>query len=236
VDVSALKRQIAHAGEDAFVVISLGDALGYVVSLFHYDRFAFLLMDEEDLVMEMMRLTHQRLRDGVRQVCSQVKGVGFRFWGPEYAGPSLLHPRYFRKLVVEFLAELVAMVRQSGNYAIVHAHGKLAAILDMIPEIGPHALEPLEVLPASTADVSMAQIKQRLGGRVALMGGMQCNELDNQSPQYIRERVREIMTAAKTGGGYIMIPTGTPIQLPVSAKIAGNYRTYFEAAREFGAY
>ncbi|RPI26620.1 MAG: hypothetical protein EHM61_11220 [Acidobacteria bacterium] len=236
VNLEPLRRQIKHAGEEAFVEVSLGDTLGYVVSLFHYDRFALMLMDDEALIMEMMQATHEALRAGLARVCAEVRGIGFRFWGPEYAGPTLLHPRYFQKLVVDFLDELIAVVRDSGNYAILHAHGKLAPILDMISALGPHALEPLEVLPATTADVSMEQLKERLGGRMALWGGIQCNELDNQTPEYIDRRVREIMTAAKAGGGYLMLPTGGPIELPISAKIAANYRAYFEAARKYGGY
>jgi len=236
VDLAQLRRQIAHAGENAFVEVSLGDTLGYVVSLFHYDGFALMLADDEGLIMEMMRVTHETLRSSLSQVCSQVGGVGFRFWGPEYAGPSLLHPRYFQKLVVDFLEELIRMVRDSGNYAILHAHGKLARILEMIEALGPHALEPLEVLPANTADVSMAYLKERLGGKIALWGGMQCSELDTQTPEYIDARVRELMTQAKPGGGYLLLPTGGPIELPIPATTAANYRAYFEAGRKYGGY
>ncbi len=236
VDVEPLLRQIAHAGEDGFVEVSLGDTLGYVVSLFHYDRFALLLMDNEALIMDMMQAVHESLRAGLAQVCSQVRGIGFRFWGPEYAGPSLLHPRYFQKLVVDFLEELIGMVRDSGNYAILHAHGKLAAILELIEALRPHALEPLEVLPASTADVSMEQLKKRFGGKIALWGGMQCNELETRTPEYVDARVREIIAAAKESGGYLMLPTGAPIEIPISPKVVANYRAYFEAARKYGSY
>jgi len=236
VNIEPLCKQIEYAGEDAFVEVSLGDTLGYVVSLFHYDGFAFMLMDDETLIMDMMQATHDALRAGLAQVCSEVRGVGFRFWGPEYAGPTLLHPRYFQKLVVDFLPELIAMVRESGNYAILHVHGRLAGILDLIAALRPHALEPLEVLPAGTADVSMDEVKERLGGMMALWGGIQCNELDTQTPGYIDARVREIMWAAKDGGGYLMLPTGGPIEIPISLRTAANYRAYFEAARKYGVY
>ncbi len=236
VDLKQLRRQIAHGGEKAFVEVSLGDTLGYVVSLFHYDCFALMLADDEGLVMEMMRTTHESLRSSLAQACSEVRGVGFRFWGPEYAGPSLLHPRYFEKLVVDFLGELIRIVRNSGNYAILHAHGKLAGILDMIEALGPHALEPLEVLPATTGDVSMEYLKERLGGKIALWGGVQCSELDTQTPEYIDARVRELMSQAKAGGGYLLLPTGVPIELPIPSKAAANYRAYFEAGRKYGSY
>ena len=106
----------------------------------------------------------------------------------------------------------------------------------MIEALHPHALEPLEVLPAATADVSMEELKERLGGKVALWGGIQCNELDNETPEYIDVRVKEIMAAGKAGGGYLMLPTGEPIEIPISPQIAINYRAYFEAGRKYGGY
>ncbi|MFB3893020.1 MAG: uroporphyrinogen decarboxylase family protein [Phycisphaerae bacterium] len=236
VDVSGLKAQIERAGDEGLVNVSLGDTLGYVVSLFHYDRFAMMLVDDEPLVMELMRVTYERLRQGLAQACRQVRGVAFRFWGPEYAGPSLLHPRYFRKLVVDFLAPLIEMVNQSGNYSIVHCHGRLDAILEMIAEMRPHALEPLEVLPAVTADVAMADIKRRIGARVCLMGGVQASELETRPAEYVTARVREIMLAAKDGGRYVMLPTGGPIRTPVPPEVVRNYQAYFAAGREFGGY
>lgn len=127
-------------------------------------------------------------------------------------------------------------LRDSGNYAILHAHGKLAGILELIAALRPHALEPLEVLPATTADVSMKQLKNRFEGKTALWGGIQCSELETRTPEYVHARVREIMAAAKTGGGYLMLPTGAPIEIPISPKVVANYRVYFEAASRYGGY
>lgn len=237
VDISPLTRQIAHAGQDAFVEVSLGDVLGYVSGMFHYDRKVMLLMEHEDLFMEMLRVTSERLVPALRQVCSQVKGVGFRFWGAEGAGAPLMNPRrYFGPLVVNYTAPLIEIVNASGNYSIVHCHGRLNDILEPIADMRPHALEPLEVLPATTADVSMADVKRRIGSRVCLMGGIQAAELETLPADKLAARVLEVMSAAKGDGGYVMLPTGTPIQIPISPKIARNYRTYFETARQSGDY
>ena len=79
---------------------------------------------------------------------------------------------------MNYTAPLIEIVNASGNYSIVHCHGRLNDILEPIADMRPHALEPLEVLPTTTADLSMADVKRRIGERVCLMGGIQAAELE----------------------------------------------------------
>ena len=131
-----------------------------------------------------------------------------RFWGPEYAGAPLLNPhKHFGKLVVDFDREPIRIVNESGNFSVLHCHGHLADIMDGIAELSPTALEPLEVLPARTADVTMTRLKQRLGDRMCLMGGLQAGELELLPPGQIDARVREVIEAGAAGGGFVLLPT-----------------------------
>jgi uroporphyrinogen decarboxylase len=224
-------------GEDGLVILGPGDALGLVCGMFHFDDFVAALLEDEGLILEMLRAVSERLNEGLRKVCSQVTGVCVRFWGPEYAGAPLLNPhRYFGKLVVEFDREAVRIVNESGNFSVVHCHGRLADILDGIAELRATALEPLEVLPAATADVTIEQVKRRLGDRMCLMGGIQAAELELLSPEGVAARVREILEAAAPGGGFILLPTSAPIEYPLSPRLVENYRAYFQAAHDHGRY
>jgi hypothetical protein len=101
----------------------------------------------------------------------------------------------------------------------------------MIAETGCDALEPLEVLPVTTADVTMADIRRRVGGRMCLAGGMQAVDLDTGTPGLIRGKVRRIVEEAGTTG-LIILPTSAPLQTPLPSAIAENYIAMFEAARE----
>ncbi len=236
VDPAPVLELQARAGEQALVLVGPGDPLGHVAGLFHYDNFALMLLEDEGLILELLRAWYERLRAGLEQLCSAVTGVAVRFWGPEYAGAPLINPhRYFPKLVVPFLQPLIERVNASGNYSLVHCHGRLDAILEMIADMQPTALEPLELLPASTADVTMADIKARIGGRVCLMGGLQANELEHGTPESVAARVRTVLADGAPDGRFVLLPTATPITATLPPKVLANYRAYFETARECGA-
>ena len=104
----------------------------------------------------------------------------------------LLDPhRYFEKLVVDFDREAFRIVNESGNFSVLHCHGHLRDILDPIAELSPSAVEPLEVLPAVTADVSMEEIKRRLGAETCLMGGIPLVIMHRFSPSQFWQTVKD---------------------------------------------
>lgn len=236
-NVWGVREMQDELGEEGLVILGPGDALGLVCGMFHFDGFVTILLEDEGLILAMLDAMAERLNQGLRKVCSQVTGCCVRFWGPEYAGAPLLNPhKHFEKLVVDYDRQAIRIVNESGNYSVLHCHGRLAEILDPIADLSPTALEPLEVLPASTADVTMAQLKSRLGGRMCLMGGMQATELELTSPEQIDARVRQIAEAAAPGGGFVLLPTSAPIEYPLAPRLIENYRAYFRAAHTYGRY
>jgi hypothetical protein len=72
-------------------------------------------------------------------------------------------------------------------------------------------------------------LKQKLGGRMCLAGGMQAVELDTGTPDQIRRRVRELIEQGGTLG-LMLLPTSAPLEIPLRAPIVENYRALFEAA------
>jgi hypothetical protein len=236
-DVKRIKAMQRDLGEEGLVLLGPGDALGLVCGMFHFDRFVMLLMEDAGLVDAMLAAMAERLNAGLRQVCAQVAGVCVRFWGPEYAGAPLLNPhKHFERLVTRHDREAIRIVNESGNFSVLHCHGCLGDILDPIADLGPTALEPLEVLPAATADVTMEQVKSRLGGKTCLMGGIQASELELGGPEDIDRRVREILEAGAPGGRFVLLPTSAPIAHPLPPRLVENYRTYFRAAHAYGRY
>jgi hypothetical protein len=141
-----------------------------------------------------------------------------------------MNPRvHFRDLVVERVRPLVERVHASGNLAVLHCHGRLDALLEPIAETGCDALEPLEVRPVSTADVALSDVRRRVGSLMCLAGGMQAVDLDSGTPELVRSRVRRIVEEAGTTG-VIVLPTSTPLEVPLPPAIAANYEAMFEAA------
>ncbi|HNT35325.1 MAG TPA: hypothetical protein PKH07_10055, partial [bacterium] len=62
----------------------------------------------------------------------------------------------------------------------------------------------------------------------------QRNHRRARKPEQVQQAVRECMNAAKVGGGYVIMPTAAPINIPLAKKTEDNYRTFIETALEYG--
>ena len=170
-DLSRLYAAQGQIGDKGIAVVSIGDTFGDVSGMFDFAFLVTTVVEDLPLIKEILDRVHGPLLATVKEIASKTSGVLFRFWGPEYCGAPLLNPRkYFEPLAMDYDRELAAAVRGTGNFSTVHCHGKLDAILDMIADIGVDALEPIETLPAATADFTMRQVKERVGHRLCLMG------------------------------------------------------------------
>ncbi len=57
-----------------------------------------------------------------------------------------------------------------------------------------------------------------------------------ETPAEIDARVKEMMEAAKAGGGYVLMPTAAPINIPLSPRTEANYLAFIEAGYKYGGY
>ena len=48
--------------------------------------------------------------------------------------------------------------------------------------------------------------------------------------------MRQAMTDAKAGGGFILMPTAAPINVPLSPRTEANYLQMIESAWRYGQY
>jgi len=80
-------------------------------------------------------------------------------------------------------------------------------------------------------------VKRRCQARgVSVWGNLELKLLENGTPDQVRAEVRKIMSQAKDGGGFVLMPTAAPITLPLSPVTEANYRAFIEAGLEFGQY
>ena len=59
---------------------------------------------------------------------------------------------------------------------------------------------------------------------------------ENAEEAEVRQEVRRCMEAAKEGGGYVIMPTASPINIPLSPKTERNYIAFIEEALLLGQY
>jgi uroporphyrinogen-III decarboxylase len=216
-------------------LVSMGDPLCDTSELFDLETFLVLAMTETAAIEAAMDRFQERYVERLRRVLKgPVKDVVFRICGPEYATPPYLPPELFRRFVTRHDSVLIDMIRQAGGIPRIHCHGRTGRVVDQMAELAPDALDPIE--PPPDGDITMADMKKALGGRVCLTGGIELKYLEAASGEYVEQLVRDTMAEGKPGGRFILMPTAAPINVPLSPKTEANYFRYIETAREAGGY
>jgi len=234
VDASGFAPLDAEVGERGVVLCDTGDAIGYVAPLFEFGEFTVMVMTEPELIRELCDRAHERIMHSLRGMLEAGCGPLYRIWGPEYCTPPYLPPSAFKEFVVPYVSEMVSLIHRYGCYARIHSHGNIARVLDLIVETDADAIDPVE--PPPDGDITLGDVKARYGDDLILFGSMELKYLEQEAPADIDARVREMMAEAKTGGGYVLMPTAAPINIPLSPQTHDNYLAFIEAGHKYGRY
>jgi len=237
VDAGRLLKLERKVGDDGILLFSLGDAIGHVGGLFDFEDFVVRACTDDGPIRALLDKAQAQVLRAIEAIGAVVKDAAIRLWGPEYCGAPLMNPKtYFPRYVLAYDRLATERIHATGNFSVVHCHGRLNGLLEMIAEIGADALEPLETLPMSTADVTLADIKRRIGEKMCLMGAVQALTLEQGSPQQVREEIRKAIEDGGAGGGFVLLPTSAPFSIPLPQRTLANIEAMYQAAHEFGGY
>ena len=114
------------------------------------------------------------------------------------SGP-FMSPAMFSEFVTPYLTTLIAGYRETGAYVIKHTDGNIMPILDQLVSAGPHGLHSLDPM----AGVDIKEVKRLVGGRICLVGNVNCALMQTGTPGEILASCRYAMENGKPGGGYI---------------------------------
>jgi uroporphyrinogen decarboxylase len=127
-------------------------------------------------------------------------------------GP-FLGPDRLREFVFPFLRRLIAGYRSLGYYTIKHCDGNIMPIIDDLLACRPHALHSLD----PQGGVDLATVKAGWGGRVCLIGNVDCGLLQTGTDEQVVAAARTALRIGMPGGGYIFstsncVYTGMPLR------------------------
>lgn len=175
------------------------------------------------------RVTRKR----VAFVHEQVPGAKFDLieHGGGAASSNVISPSMFDEFCVPYDRRVIDALREVGLKAVYHTCGAMMAILDRIAANGCDASETLSP-PGVGGDIASAddrrRVKQTLGRRVALIGGIDQGRLDKASaPEAIRDEVVACFESFGAGGGYICSASDHFFHAPPE-----NLKALADAARE----
>lgn len=226
--LDGIRQAVQHPAAADIFVLGWGD-ICYPGSTAHVAVFLEAMALEPELVERYMAVTTRGVLALIRAQAEL--GVDGFTGGNDWAfktGP-MFSLRHLRRLIAPYLKQIVDEVHRLGFRYIKHIDGDirkhLPVLVDEVGIDGLHAIEP-------DAGMDIFELKQRYGGRLALLGNLDCDLLVRGAPAEIDATVRELMLGVAPGGGYIF-STSNSVLMDVPPE---NLEAMVSAARRYGRY
>jgi uroporphyrinogen-III decarboxylase len=234
-DASDLARVRAELGEEGIIIASVGDPAYLAADLMSFQDYLMWAFEETDHFARTVAAIAERVMENLRRQLDCCVLDLYRIVGPEYFTPPYLSPAMFRRFVLPHVKEMTRVIHARGAKVRLHCHGKMRHVLDMILDTGCDGIDPCE--PPPDGDIELDEVKRRCQPRgVSVWGNIEFKLLEQGTTDQIRAEVRRIMDQAKAGGGFVLIPTAGPINVPLSPQTEANYKAFIDAGLEFGQY
>lgn len=233
-DASDFARIQNEVGENGIIMASIADPLCCTVEMMEFGEAVIWAATETEHFAKTIEIMHERIMENLKRMLDVNVVDLYRICGPEYATPPYLPPTFFDRFVRPYVSEMTELIHSKGAKVRVHSHGKIGKVLDMIIDTGADAIDPCEAPP--DGDITLKEVKKKVNGRMSIFGNIQLKLLEHGTSEDIRMEVQKCMDAAKESGQYIIMPTASPINSPLSKKTEENYFSFIETALEYGKY
>jgi hypothetical protein len=240
-DASDLSRVLDELGGSTtgaphgLVLASQGDPALIAADLMSFQDFTLWAYADTEHFGRAVEIVAERVMENLERELATCVVDMYRIVGPEYFTPPYLPPSLFRRFVVPHVTAMTDLMHRYGAKVRLHCHGRIARVLDMILATGCDAIDPCE--PPPDGDIELAECKRRCASAgVCVFGNTELKLLEQGSPEQVRAHVDKAMEDAREGGGFVLLPTAAPINVPLSPRTEANYMTWIDAALEFGRY
>jgi uroporphyrinogen-III decarboxylase len=234
-DASDLARVRAELGGEGLVIASVGDPAYLAAELMSFQDYMMWAFEETEHFARTVEIVAERVMENLRRQLDCCVLDLYRIVGPEYFTAPYLPPAMFRRFVLPHVTEMTRLIHERGAKVRLHCHGKMRQVLDMILDTGCDGIDPCE--PPPDGDIELDEVKRGCQARgVSVWGNIELKLLEQGTPAQVRAEVQQILAQAKEGGGFVLMPTAGPINVPLAPKTEDNYKAFIEAGLEFGRY
>ncbi len=234
-DASDLARVRAELGDHGLIMASIGDPAYLAAELMSFQDCLMWVFEDTEHFARVVDVLFERVMENLRRQLDCCVVDMYRIVGPEFFTPPYLPPSMFRRFVLPHVTAMTRLIHARGAKVRVHCHGRIGRVLDMLIETGCDGIDPCE--PPPDGDLELAEVKRRcLAAGVSVWGNIELKLLEHGTREQVRDEVRKVMEQAKAGGGFVLMPTAAPINVPLAPKTQSNYEAFIEAGLEFGKY
>ena len=226
-DYSAFEKVKSLLHEGMGVVAQYGDIFTMTWEMMGFESFSLALFENEELVSRL----NNRLGDLVISMFEyfvQSDSVDAIWYSDDiaYTNGLLVSPEVLNKYFFPWLKKIGDLAKRYNKPLIYHSDGILYDVMDKIIGCGVNAIHPIEPKAMNIADV-----KQRYGDKLCLIGNIDVDLLSRGTVNEIRENIYMNIELAGYDGGYCV---GSGNSIPEYVKIE-NYIAMIRTVKEINA-
>ena len=229
-DITGLQAAKDQVGDRGIVMVDFPDPLCEAAELFSMGDYTMMAMMEEDLFRKLLDKFAGPLWRRTEQVAREFPGRLWRIYGPEYACPPYLPSHLFEQYVVGYTGPMVRTISDTGGFARIHCHGRLASVLPHIQTMGAAGLDPIE--PPPSGDVNLADVRAQYGSEMVLFGNLEIRDIENMPPPEFESVVAAALDEGTRGEGrgFVLMPSASPYGRTITPTTMANYETMVRLA------
>jgi len=232
-DVSGFFAADEAMGDAGVTEVYLGRSPGgAAVELFGSEQFAMLSVTDRDVLHALAERQQQILFRTLDVVLAAGTGPLFNLDGEEYLAPPLHSPEDFHDFICRYEKPVFDRIHDAGGRVHVHCHGRVKKLLPHFIEMGVDVLHPIE--PPPMGDVTAAEAKEMLRGRITIEGNIQIADFHDRTPEEIRARTEALIRDAwDDRRGLIVCPTASPYLRGFGERDFARYAAMIETVRDW---
>lgn len=227
-DVSGFFELDGKIGSRGIVDARLGfNPAGAVAELMGSEAFALFSVTERDLIHALCLRESKILAARLTYLLERNVGPFFSMLGEEYVVPPLHGPEDFHDFNERYDKPIIDRIHDAGGWVRIHCHGRVGKVLEQFAAMGVDVLHPVEAPPMG--DVSPAEAKKMIRGRVCFEGNIQIASMYKETPEAIRGYVNALIRDVfDDGKGLIVCPTASPFLRERGLDCIEQYRAMIE--------
>jgi len=147
----------------------------------------------------------------------------------ENSSTTLFSPQIFDRYCLNQINEYANIVHQAGKIFLTHMCGKLDNIMNLLSQGKQDGI--IDVSPAPTGDLNIAEALKSWGKTKVVMGGIDATAFTQLSVDDIKKYVRDLLRQIGPANNFILgsgdaTPYGTPLEnLKAVTEVVRNYKS-----------
>lgn len=217
-----LDRVIGHFADRKFIIGPSGGEIGIVLEG-GMENGLMALISKKDFIHKATRFLVEK-QNALDEKMIHPKSDAV-IWGADFAYNSggFISPAMFRELFFDANKSRVDNIHNKhGKFVVKHCCGNVNKFLDMFLELNYDCYQSIQ----QSGGMDLADVKQRIGDKMVLWGGVPVELIINGTMDEVRSEVRTAMNTAKENGRFILGTTHT-------IAVGSNYDNFMAMVDEY---